>query len=141
MSWTGRAGKTQTFAGDSNFTQNQAAPCHWNNYADCERHRVENPHFYELRYLPGRDMYIRLHVDGQEFDTTKDLGEMLASKHLYLTVFDNRLSVVGESELTPKRYCLFTGWCTTSDDLLIFVDNPLSEEEKGEYLEYDRLAW
>ena len=135
------SGKTQTFAANSNFTQNQVAPCHWNNYADCERHRVENPHFYELRYLPGRDMYLRLHVDGQEFNTTKDLGEMLASKHLYLTVFDNRLSVVGESELTPKRYCLFTGWCTTSDDLLIFVDNPLSEEEKGEYLEYDRLTW
>lgn len=136
-----RSGKTQTFEADSNFTPNQAEPCEWKSYADCERHRIENPHFYEVRYLPDRDMYIRLHVNGQEFDATKDLGTLLASKKLYLTVFDNRFSVVGESELPSKRYDLFTGWCTTSDALLLFVNNPLQEEERGEYLEYDKVEW
>lgn len=135
------SGKSQAFEANSNFTANQAEPCDWKNYADCERHRVENPHFYEVRYLPDRDMYIRLHVNGQAFDATKDLGTMLASKKLYLTVFDNHFSVVGESELPSKRYDLFTGWCTTSDALLLFVNNPLLEEERGEWLEYDRVEW
>ena len=135
------SGKTRVFEANSNFTRNHVAACDWKTYADCERHRVENPHFYELRYLPDKDMYIRLHVDGQEFDATKDLGEMLARKKLYLTVFDNRFSVVGESELPSRRYDLFTGWITTSDALLLFVNNPLLEEEKGEYLEYDRIEW
>ena len=128
-------------SGDSNFTSNQAVPCNWKSYSDCERHRIENPHFYEIRYLPGRDMYVRLHVNGQEFDATKDLGTMLASKKLYLTVFDNRFSVVGESELPSQRYDLFTGWCTTSDALLLFVNNPLLEEERGEHMEYDLWKW
>lgn len=135
------SGKTRVFGADSNFTQNRVKACNWQSYADCERHRVENPHFYEVRYLPGRDMYIRLHVDGQVFDPNKNLGEMLAGKKLYLTVFDNRFSVVGESELPSGRYDLFTGWSTTSDALLLFVNNPLSKEEKGEYLEYDRIEW
>lgn len=135
------SGETRTYDADSNYTKNQAEPSDWKTYADCEKHRVENPHFYEVRYIPDRDMYIRLHVNGQAFDATKDLGELLASKKLYLTVFDNQFSVVGESELASNRYCLFTGWCATSDALLLFVDNPLLKEEKGEYLEYDKLEW
>ena len=135
------SGESQAFEANSNFTSNQAAPCDWKNYADCERHRVENPHFYEVRYLPDRDMYARLHVNGQAFDATQDLGTMLSGKKLYLTVFDNQFSVVGESELPSKRYDLFTGWCTTSDALLLFVNNPLLKEERGEWLEYDRVEW
>ena len=73
------SGESQAFEANSNFTSNQAAPCDWKNYADCERHRVENPHFYEVRYLPDRDMYARLHVNGQAFDCWKRRGESIWS--------------------------------------------------------------
>ncbi|CDB10010.1 uncharacterized protein BN744_01332 [Bacteroides sp. CAG:633] len=100
-----------------------------------------NPHFYEVGYLPARDMYIRLHVGEEEYNTSKKLNDILAGRKLYLTVFDNQFNILGESELATKRYSLLTGWCMTSDALLLYVDNPLSSENKEENFEYDELRW
>lgn len=134
--------QTDIYEADSKYCKNKADKCESrDDYAKWEKHGVVNPHFYEVRYMPARDMYIRLHVGEEEYDTSKKLGDILAGRKLYLTAFDNRFNVIGERELASRRYSLWTGWCVTEDALLIYVDNPLSEEEKGEYLEYDKLKW
>ena len=134
--------QTDVYEADSKYCKNKADKCESrDDYAKWEKHGVVNPHFYEVRYLPARNMYIRLHVGEEEYDTSKRLGNILAGRKLYLTVFDNRFNVIGERELASRRYSLWTGWCVTENALLIYVDNPLSEEEKGEYLEYDKLEW
>ena len=118
-----KSGKTAIHEAYSRFCKNKADKCESKeDYTKWEKHGVVNPHFY----LPARDMYIRLHVGEEEYNTSKKLNDILAGRKLYLTVFDNQFNILGESELATKRYSLLTGWCMTSDALL---------------LEYDELRW
>ena len=134
--------ETKVYEAYSSYCKNKADKCESRkDYAKWEKHGVVNSHFNEVRYLPDRDMYIRLQVKEETYDTSKRLGEILSGRKFYLTVLDNHFSVIGESELASKRYSLLTGWCTTSDALLLYVDNPLSGGEKKENVEYDRLSW
>lgn len=137
-----KSGKTEIHEAYSRFCKNKADKCESKeDYTKWEKHGVVNPHFYEVGYLPARDMYIRLHVGEEEYNTSKKLNDILAGRKLYLTVFDNQFNILGESELATKRYSLLTGWCMTSDALLLYVDNPLSSENKEEIFEYDELRW
>lgn len=49
-----RSGQTNVFEAPSRYTANKAEPCRSRtDYTQWERYRVENPHFYELMYLPA----------------------------------------------------------------------------------------
>ncbi len=137
-----KSGETEIHEADSRFCKNKAEKCESRkDYTKWEKHGVVNPHFYEVSYLSARDMYVRLHVGEEEYNTSKKLNDILAGRKLYLTVLDNQFNVIGESELATKRYSLLTGWCITSDAVLLYVDNPLSGESKEEIFEYDELKW
>lgn len=136
------SGKFEIFNAPSSYTTNKAKPCSSReDYAQWERHGIENTHFYELMYLPSTDKYVRLHLGAQEYDQTKDISTLLSRRRLYLTLFDKNFSVLGEQELPFGRYSFFTGWCPTEDALLLFVDHPLLGEKQTENLTFDRVKW
>lgn len=133
-----RSGQTDVFEAPSRYTANKAEPCRSRtDYTQWERHRVENPHFYELMYLPALGRYVRLHTAGQMYDASKKLMDQLLEKRFFLTLFDHDFSVLGEEELPAHRYNIFTGWCPASDALLFYVDHPLSGGEETEELVID----
>lgn len=73
-----RSGQTNVFEAPSRYTANKAEPCRSRtDYTQWERHRVENPHFYELMYLPASGRYVRLHTAGQTYDASKKLMDQL----------------------------------------------------------------
>ncbi len=133
-----RSGQTDVFEAPSRYTANKAEPCRSRtDYTQWERHRVENPHFYELMYLPASGRYVRLHTAGQMYDASKKLMDQLLEKRFFLTLFDHDFSVLDEEELPAHRYNIFTGWCPVSDALLFYVDHPLSGGEETEELVID----
>lgn len=133
-----RSGQTDVFEAPSRYTANKAEPCRSRtDYTQWERHRVENPHFYELMYLPASGRYVRLHTAGQTYDASKKLMDQLLEKRFFLTSFDHDFSVLGEEELPAHRYNIFTGWCPASDAILFYVDHPLSGGKETEELVID----
>lgn len=132
-----KSGEQKVFEADSRFTKNVAEKCESGNYEQWERHNIENPHFYDLMYLPQTGMYARLHFGGIEFDATRDILNLMDDRDLYLTFFDKDFVVVGEAKLPPHRYNYFTGWMETNDGVALFVDNSLDENEKTEELVLD----
>ena len=52
------------YKADSDYTSNKAQKCKSKtDYTEWQRHGFENPHFFDIMYLPTCDMYARLHVD------------------------------------------------------------------------------
>lgn len=128
---------TEVVEADSRFTRNAAFECTSKDYAQWERHGIENPHFYDVMYLPAVDMYARLHVGETEFDTTKDLSELINGRNLYLMFFNKDFSVIGEVKLPLCRYSFFTGWCALDDGVLLYLDNALDGDNTIENLQVD----
>lgn len=128
---------TEVVEADSHFTRNEAFKCQSKDYAQWERHGIENPHFYEVMYLPAVDIYARLHVGEKEFDTTKDLSELINSRNLYLMFFDKNFLRIGEVKLPSCRYSFFTGWCAVDDGVLLYIDNALDGNNTVENLQVD----
>ncbi|MBD9091072.1 MAG: DUF4221 domain-containing protein [Bacteroides oleiciplenus] len=130
-------GKQEVVEADSRFTKNEVEKCESGSYDRWERHNIENPHFYDVMYLPQQKMYARLHLGGIEFDDTVDRLKLMDNRDLYLTLFAEDFTVVGEAKLSPHRYNYFTGWTGTGDGVVLFVDNSLDENEKTEELAVD----
>ncbi|WP_128809764.1 DUF4221 family protein [Bacteroides rodentium] len=128
---------TEVVEADSHFTRNEAFKCSSKDYAQWERHGIENPHFYDVMYLPAVDMYARLHVGEKEFDTTKDLSELINGRDLYLMFFDKNFLKIGETKLLSCRYSFFTGWCAVDDGVLLYIDNALDDNNAVESLQAD----
>ncbi|RHE92951.1 DUF4221 family protein [Bacteroides intestinalis] len=130
--------KTEVINADSRNTKNVAGKCESKqDYSKWERHGIENPHFYDVMYLPVSDMYARLHLGEEEFDATRDLLELESSRSLYLTLFDKDFILMDEKKLPSHRYSYFTGWGAISDGIVIYVDNILDKNEKTEELAFD----
>ena len=56
------------YKADSDYTSNKAQKCKSKtDYTEWQRHGFENPHFFDIMYLPTCDMYARLHVDAIDF--------------------------------------------------------------------------
>lgn len=128
------------YGGASANTDNIAKECNSNNdYSVWERHGIENPHFYNVMYLPEHRLYVRLHLGGMEYDSSKSLLELGDDRTLYLMFFDESFNIVGEFELDKHRYSYFTGWCAVSDALLLFEYNSLSESMNYENLIIDLI--
>ncbi len=83
-----------SYGGQSQYTMNVAEECSSrNDYSVWERHFVENPHFYEVSYLPEHGMYLRLHLGERVYDTGMSLQEMIDGKTLYAMFFDEDFNV------------------------------------------------
>ena len=88
-------------------------------------------------YLPDLDMYVRVHVGETDFDSTKDLSELIDGRDLYLMFFDANFSPMGEVKLPKHRYSFYTGWCAVNNGILLYVNNSLGEDNTEECLEVD----
>lgn len=99
--------------------------CESGNYEQWERHNIENPHFYDLMYLPQTGMYARLHLGGIEFDATRDIQNLMDDRDLYLTfliktlwlwerlsyrLIDITISQDGEKPMTELPFLLIIRW-------------------------------
>ena len=133
------SGATRVINADSYYTENRAEKCNSMDYSEWERHQVENPHFFDVMYLPAAQLYVRLHLGGIAYEQGRTLGEALASRPLYASFFDRGFHKLGEIKLPERRYNYFMGWCGMSDGVLIFVDNELDESEFSEDLFFDRI--
>lgn len=126
---------------DSHFSENIANKCSSKtDYVEWERHGIENPHFYEMMYLPQIDKYVRLHTAEYEYDSKRSMEEMICGKDLCMTIFNSDFSIMGEVKLAKYRYSYFTGWCAMNDGVILYVDNPLSDGDIIENLVFDKFT-
>lgn len=131
-------GHCETIAAESSFTMNKAEKCRSiKDYSLWERHAVENPHFFDIMYLPEYKLYARLHLAERDFDTTKKMDYLLNDRDLYLTLLNEELEFMCEKKMKNLRYNYFTGWCALSNGIALFVDNPLDSQNDSEELEID----
>ena len=119
------ANKTKkTFSADSRYTQNLAEKCSSStDYSIWEKHGFENPHFFDIMYLPEYEMFVRLHIDKIDFDITKNLEKLAYKRDFYLMIFDKDFNIVCEKKLPSNRLSPYTGWTVTNDGIVFFVDN------------------
>lgn len=133
-----RTKQTKVVDADSRFTKNVAGKCRSrSDYSQWIRHAVENPHFYDVMYLPEKEMYARLHLGEHTFDATIDADALMDDRNLYLTLFDKEFNVVGECSLATHRYNYYTAWAAMRKGVLVFVDNLMSSAIKTDKLEMD----
>lgn len=133
-----RTKQTKVVDADSRFTKNVAGKCRSrSDYSQWIRHAVENPHFYDVMYLPEKEMYARLHLGEHTFDATIDADALMDDRKLYLTLFDKEFNVVSECSLATHRYNYYTAWAATRKGVLVFVDNLMSSANKTDKLEMD----
>lgn len=134
--------ETKVIEADSRYTKNVASKVTSSaDYKQWERHGIENPHFYEVLYIPGKDMYVRLLGDEMDYDAIQSQPDLIWDRKMYLMVFNNDFSSYSEVKLPTRRYNPGTGWCALNDALLLFVENKLLSEELTENLVFDILKW
>lgn len=119
---------------DSRHTPNAAEPCtSKSDYSAWIRHGLENPHFYEVSYLPSLRLYARLHLAPGAFDATeKDLDKLQNARQMYLMLFDDDFKVVDELALPLHRYSYYTAWTMMPDAILWFVDKGDTADQEEE---------
>lgn len=131
----------QVIDGDSRFTKNVADKCQSSkDYSQWIRHTVENPHFYDMLYIPEADCYARLHLGEHSFDANQKADMLMDDRSLYLTLFDKDFKLIGETGLKAHRYNYYNAWVATQKGIILFVDNLLSATEKTENLVMDIIA-
>ncbi len=106
-------------------------------YSTIEKCRIQNPHFFDVMYIPKLKKYVRLHLGGVDFDEKRGRDELMNDRILYLMIFDEKMKVLGESKLLEHRYNNFTGWSVSYNGVALFVDNILDEEDDTEDLAID----
>lgn len=123
-------GENKLIETPSAYTQNSVKPLsNTQDYSEWEKHGLENPHFYEIMYLPQYDIYARLHLKETDLDKTKSMDDLSNNRELYLMCWDKDFKPLCEIKLPEHRYNYYTGWCPTYDGLLICVNNEASPEE------------
>lgn len=122
-------GSAKIYEADSDYTSNKAKKCSSKtDYTEWQRHGFENPHFFDLMYLPDCDMYARLHMDAINFDKNRNLEILSRERDLYLCLFDNKLNKLKEIKLPSNTFNPYTGWCQLHDGVLLFVDKIVDQE-------------
>lgn len=132
-------GENKLIESYSAYTQNTVKPLATavNDYSKWERHGLENPHFYEVMYIPKYKMYMRLHLKETEFDKNKSVAELSDNRELYLTCWNESFQFLCEVMLPGHRYNYYTGWCGLYDGLLLYVNNTTSKDELNDLLKID----
>lgn len=110
-------------------------------YSPIEKCRIQNPHFFDVMYIPKLKKYVRLHLGGVDFDEKRGRDELMNDRILYLMIFDEKMKVLGESKLLEHRYNNFTGWSVSYNGVALFVDNILDEEDDTEDLAIDVILF
>ena len=110
-------------------------------YSTIEKCRIQNPHFFDVMYIPKLKKYVRLHLGGVDFDEKRGRDELMNDRILYLMIFDEKMKVLGESKLLEHRYNNFTGWSVSYNGVALFVDNILDEEDDTEDLAIDVILF
>ena len=126
---------------DSRYTSNlvdKDAP--GEDYSAIEKRRIENPHFYDVMYIPKFKMYARLHVGEVSFDQSRGMDNLINDRTLYLMLFNEKMERVCELELSRHRYNYFTGWSTSYGGIALFVDNVLDENNDTDDLIIDIVS-
>lgn len=110
-------------------------------YSTIEKCKIQNPHFFDVMYIPKLKKYVRLHLGGVDFDEKRGRDELMNDRILYLMIFDEKMKVLGESKLLEHRYNNFTGWSVSYNGVALFVDNILDEEDDTEDLAIDVILF
>ena len=110
-------------------------------YSTIEKCRIQNPHFFDVMYIPKLKKYVRLQLGGVDFDEKRGRDELMNDRILYLMIFDEKMKVLGESKLLEHRYNNFTGWSVSYNGVALFVDNILDEEDDTEDLAIDVILF
>ena len=117
-------GERTTIDASSQYTSNKANKCpSTTDYSKWQIHGIENPHFFDVMYIPEYQIYARLHFAGTTFDTHKNLDTIAYERDLYLMLFDKSFKKVYESKLASNRFNPYTGWNTINNGIILFVDN------------------
>lgn len=133
-----RTSERNVIAAESRYTSNLVEKfTSVGDYAALEKHRIENPHFYDVMYIPNIKMYARLHVDKLEFDANRGLEKLIDGRELYLMLFNEAFEKVCEVKLPMHRYSYYTGWNVSNEGVLLFVDNVLDEQNTTDDLRID----
>ena len=128
-------GSGKMYKADSDYTSNKAQKCKSKtDYTEWQGHGFENPHFFDIMYLPTCDMYARLHVDAIDFGKNENLELLSRERDFYLCLFDNELNKIKEIKLPINTFNPYTGWCQLHDGILFFVDK-ITDQEISEDLE------
>ena len=128
-------GSGKMYKADSDYTSNKAQKCKSKtDYTEWQRHGFENPHFFDIMYLPTCDMYARLHVDAIDFGKNENLELLSRERDFYLCLFDNELNKIKEIKLPINTFNPYTGRCQIHDGILFFVDK-ITDQEISEDLE------
>lgn len=123
---------------ESSYTSNVVEKCtSGKDYAASERHRLENPYFYDVMYIPKYKIYARLHIDKVEFDADKGIEKLINDRDLYLMLFNDEMKKMCEVKLAKHRYNYFTGWGVSYGGIVLFVDNILDTENDTDELTVD----
>ena len=118
-----QTGKREVIQAESRYTANKADKCSSKtDYTAWERHGFENPHFFDVMYIPRHTMYARLHFGSIDFDTNRDLRRVAYQRPLYLMLFDKDFRKLCEVQLPSNRYNPYTGWNTIESGIVFFVD-------------------
>lgn len=125
---------------ESSFTPNVVGKCQGKGYSELEKHRLENPYFYDVMYIPYYKMYARLHIDGVEYDAERGIDKMINDRDLYLMLFNDGMEKVGEVKLAKHRYNFFTGWGASYSGIVLFVDNMLDPANDTDDLTLDLIS-
>ena len=128
-----------SFGGKSKFTKNTTSETDLASMDNWFKHTVENVHFYEVNYDTHKDCYYRLHSEGVDFNSNVEMGELLKTKRLYLTIFDGDLKVINEFQLAKDKYRL-SGGDVLLGGLFLINDSSGKEAEQYELLEYDVIG-
>ena len=117
-------GERTTIDASSQYTSNKANKCpSTTDYSKWQIHGIENPHFFDVMYIPEYQIYARLHFACTTFDTHKNLDTIAYERDLYLMLFDKSFKKVYESKLASNRFNPYTGWNTINNGIILFVDN------------------
>ena len=117
-------GSRKTIEADSEHTPNKANKCSSKtDYSAWIKHGFENPHFYDVMYIPSLKMYVRLHAGPIDLPDANHPEEVAYKRSLYAMFFDSAFSIFrGNSSSTrnlqslyklernPIRNSLFCGW-------------------------------
>ncbi|RHO70254.1 DUF4221 domain-containing protein [Parabacteroides sp. AF48-14] len=128
-------GISEIYPADSEYTTNQAEKCKSKtDYSEWEKHGFENPHFFDLMYIPRYDMYARLHIGPIDFKEDENPEIIAHKRDLYLCLFDNKFNKIKEAKLPSNTFSPYTGWSQTDSGILLFVDK-ITDQDNSEDLE------
>lgn len=108
-------------------------------YPSLEKCRIQNPHFFDVMYIPKLKTYARLHLGGIAHDEKREMNQLMNDRTLHLMLFNEKMERIGETKLAEHRYNNFTGWSISYNGIALFVDNILDEENDTEELIVDMV--